>query len=632
MPSFECPCMHRVYGVRNTNGITYRRTPVPFLLSLRTMSSEEGTTAINTQACARVVPVNFKPASGIEVRQYHPYTTKYSRVYVSFLGSCLRRPSNSTDVLSLFLVSSLDVWLEQAVKEKETKSDLTYLSVFLQVFDGVYLGKMLGAGVQAKVFDLVHKDGSPTGKVLKIGHQDFGHSLFLNTMATSMMSLQREWEIGMQLKAALEDAEGNLPGFTRTCDCMAIMKDKAHAVTFRGMMMEKIQGWSVASRITDPSFHNIHYIREMLYQVFSALDRAQRYLGFNHADLGLNNVMEHYPEIQSSLKEKQKTENLHAMRLNRTISDADGDATPKTPGKEPSWSRPEYGCVVPPPIPGYSCTLDGQKLPLGPNIEFKIIDYGVGEFNTTLAQAAGGYTADETLRRIHEVFSQRGIPVGENASDDLLRLVEAHESQKQVKKQNSNRGMLLKREKDNRFVVVVESEKKGSKEKIKKQPTTTSVSRGVIEKMYRNFWERKGDVFHLLLSLAVTLDDRVWPKEDEKDVQLFISLVHHVTGVKMKAYFVSPEDSKRIKVMGRRLKVHEEASVIDGYTPNLYGARVRLFNKMRKFRMVLSAHFKPFNSGLLAGEALVSPFFGSQGPPHAKLPVCVQSAFPFKSS
>ena len=36
-------------------------------------------------------------------------------------------------------------------------------------------------------------------------------------------------------------------------------------------------------------------VREMLFQVFSALDRAQSKLGFVHADLGMRNVMEHYP-------------------------------------------------------------------------------------------------------------------------------------------------------------------------------------------------------------------------------------------------------------------------------------------------------------------------------------------------
>lgn len=498
------------------------------------------------------------------------------------------------------------------------------------MFEGVLLGKLLGAGVQAKVFDLVYKDGSQTGKVLKLGHQDLSHSLVLSKMATSMMSLQREWEIGMQLKAALEQNDGSLPGFTKTCDCMAIMRDsKSHSVTFRGMMMEKIQGWSVASRITDPSFHNIHYIREMLYQVFSALDRAQRALGFNHADLGLNNVMEHYPTILPSLMKKERSENLSAMQLEHPSMNLDG----VTPGKESTWERTESGmaCVVPPPVPGYTCTLDGDKLPLGPNVEFKIIDYGVGEFNETLAQAAGGYTADETLRAIHRVFSQRGIPVGEHANDDLLRLVEQDPSGgngSSSRKKNRLRGLVLRREKDNLFAVVE------NQTKMTRQPTTTSVSKGAIEKMYRKFWERKGDVFHLLLSLAVTLDDRVWPKEDERDVQLFISLVHHVTGVKMKAYFVSPGDSKRIKVMGRRWKEGEDKTQLksDEFRPYWYGTRARVFNKLRKFRMMLSAHFAPFNSGLLAGEALVSPFFGNGGAPHAKLPVCVQSAFPFKES
>lgn len=519
-----------------------------------------------------------------------------------------------------------------------TPSDTSFLIFrnISQVFDGVFLGKMLGAGVQAKVFDLVFKDGSQTGKVLKIGHQDFSHSLLLNKMATSMMSLQKEWEIGMQLKAALEDKDGNLPGFTRTCDCMAIMKDaKSKSVTFRGMMMEKIQGWSVASRVTDPTFHNIHYIREMLYQVFSALDRAQRYLGFNHADLGLNNVMEHYPRILPSLVEKQKQENLRVIS-STNLAGMDSLASPKEPGKEPTWTRTEsgMGCAVPPPVPGYSCAFDGGKLPLGPHIEFKIIDYGVGEFNETLAQAAGGYTADETLRKIHHVFSQRGIPVGPNANEELLNLVQEEEpgiNPREKKKKKKRGAWMLRKDQDNRFVVMEgDSMKKNAKEKEKSHRQTTSVSKGPIEKMYRRFWERKGDVFHILLSLAVTLDDRVWPKEDEKDVQLFISLIHHVTGVKMKAYFVSPTDPKRIKVMGRRWKESEESAAEEGYRPYLYGTRVRFFNKMRKFRMVLSAHFAPFNSGLLAGEALVSPFFGTGGAKHATLPVCVESAFPFR--
>lgn len=36
------------------------------------------------------------------------------------------------------------------------------------------------------------------------------------------------------------------------------------------------------------------------FQVFSALDRAQRRMGFHHADLGMRNVMEHYPVVSLS--------------------------------------------------------------------------------------------------------------------------------------------------------------------------------------------------------------------------------------------------------------------------------------------------------------------------------------------
>lgn len=163
----------------------------------------------------------------------------------------------------------------------------------VQLFDGVFLGRELGAGVQvrlppilcvlatqgaatlpsaalsasclqpaalpaprtrpdplptsphlqAKVFELVRADGSSVNKVLKVGHSDLGHTLFLNAMASSMMDLQREWELGMRLKAALEEPDGSLPGFTRTCDCTVIVRDTyRNKATFQGMIMEKING------------------------------------------------------------------------------------------------------------------------------------------------------------------------------------------------------------------------------------------------------------------------------------------------------------------------------------------------------------------------------------------------------
>lgn len=47
-----------------------------------------------------------------------------------------------------------------------------------------------------------------------------------------------------------------------------------------------------------------------------------------------------------------------------------------------------------------------------------------------------------------------------------------------------------------------------------KQQSAISIAsgnQGAIERMYRRFWSRKGDVFHLLLALALALDDRYVP-------------------------------------------------------------------------------------------------------------------------
>ena len=176
----------------------------------------------------------------------------------------------------------------------------------------------------------------------------------------------------MELKAAIEEEDGKLPGFTRTCDCMAIYGDsRSKQVYFRGLMMEKIQGYSVAARVTDPTFHNVHYVREMLFQVFSALDTAQRRTGFCHADLGLNNVMEHYPVITSTLMEKQRSQNIDAMREARDeASDSDRKCEETcTPGKDDAWSRTgNDNCKIPPPVCGWSCNVDGSKMPLGPHV------------------------------------------------------------------------------------------------------------------------------------------------------------------------------------------------------------------------------------------------------------------------
>lgn len=106
----------------------------------------------------------------------------------------------------------------------------------------MYLGKLLGAGSQAKVFRLVDKDGNSLGKVLKIGHTDLGHTMILNKFASSMMDLQHEWELGIRIMNVLADSDGSLPGYTRTYDGCVSKNEKTGKIIFRGMILEQING------------------------------------------------------------------------------------------------------------------------------------------------------------------------------------------------------------------------------------------------------------------------------------------------------------------------------------------------------------------------------------------------------
>lgn len=106
------------------------------------------------------------------------------------------------------------------------------------------------------------------------------------------------------------------------------------------------------------------------------------------------------------------------------------------------------------------------------------------------------------------------------------------------------------------------------------------------------------DVYHLLLGLAVALDDRVWPREDRDDVQLFISLVHHVTGVRLRASFASEGEPAAAGLWGWQHRGGQRM-----------GRRRQLGATLRRMGIRFRAHIWPYNSGTTAGEALVAPFF-----------------------
>lgn len=62
------------------------------------------------------------------------------------------------------------------------------------------------------------------------------------------------------------------------------------------MVLERLDGKDTAKLMNKDTFHDIHYIREMLFSVFCALDVSQKQLGFHHSDLRLPNIMDIGPE------------------------------------------------------------------------------------------------------------------------------------------------------------------------------------------------------------------------------------------------------------------------------------------------------------------------------------------------
>ena len=154
-------------------------------------------------------------------------------------------------------------------------------------------------------------------------------------------------------------------------------------------------------------------------------------------------------------------------------------------------------------------------------------------------------------------------------------------------------------------------------EKEKEIPLTSpSPTSNIIEILYRHFWRRKGDVFHLLLSLAIALDDRLWPLEDKEEVQLFISLVYQVTGVKLKAFFASEGEPAAAGLWGALRKLQGKSK--------RYGSKEAWGSWFRRVHIRLKAHFFPYNSGTTAGQALVAPFFQEKDEP-APPPIGVAS-------
>ena len=97
-----------------------------------------------------------------------------------------------------------------------------------------------------------------------------------------LAEVEREWEVGTRL-GFLAEPDGSLPGFMGTG---AGLRDTTGR--FRGMILERLHGRCVDKVICTRAFADVRYIHDMLKCVFTALERAQSWLGAVPSSLPLH--------------------------------------------------------------------------------------------------------------------------------------------------------------------------------------------------------------------------------------------------------------------------------------------------------------------------------------------------------
>ena len=110
--------------------------------------------------------------------------------------------------------------------------------------------------------------------------------------------------------------------------------------------------------------------------------------------------METYPALNE--EEGQRGGEAEA-RTAAPVPTAPQDRTTPGPAKMP----PKSGRLK--ARPGYTCTADGGRMPLGPVVEFKIIDFGSSIFSATLAQATGGFRARANYQQMRALFEAKQL-------------------------------------------------------------------------------------------------------------------------------------------------------------------------------------------------------------------------------
>ncbi|KAL0026874.1 hypothetical protein WJX77_008256 [Trebouxia sp. C0004] len=224
-----------------------------------------------------------------------------------------------------------------------------------------------------------------------------------------------------------------------------------------------------------------------------------------------------------------------------------------------------------------------------PVAHFKIIDFGLADFRETFG---AGYVTAKQDSLIH------GQPHRQPSLQSLLAQQAADDVDGQH--QRSQQSGLMSNSKIGWHTG--STPRKLNRKRSARIPAVMLPQAPPMERIYRYFWRQKGDVYALLWDMQRYIDGRVWPKEDELEVRLMMDLIHHVTGVRVTAWFAPPDKQPENGNLTFRDKIRF----------SMYGFWYRnegLLHVLRIRSLRVRSFLSPANPGITAAEALTAPFF-----------------------
>ncbi|EIE27044.1 hypothetical protein COCSUDRAFT_34668 [Coccomyxa subellipsoidea C-169] len=395
-----------------------------------------------------------------------------------------------------------------------------------QLAETCFVGKMLGEGIQGAVFELVDKRGRPLNLVLKSMRS--GGAAWLSSMLPSM---EREWAIGQRLGMHCRTTAGAHPGFMGVGAALIVedvVKDprkvskgdegKRGSGTeqgkskprvrgrFRGMVLEKLNGRTLASIMGSKhsGVQDVHYLRQALLQVLTALAEAQK-LGFRHWDLRMTNIMEHHPLPTQAAEKLPEAASAQVASAGQPDAVSQPDSHP--PQTESIKDAPEVWSAIELTQSGAQHAAK-EHLSLREQSQNGCLDGSRG--------AAGG--SGSSVPAQEGASAKEGMGTDREGLQCVWKIIDyghADFGDKTLQYDGLCIGGPPFDPEDGLPKWMLESG-------LPKIP--------LAEKCYRQFWWRKGDVYRLLMSLQNIIDGSTWPKDDKRRVNELIGLIHHVTG------------------------------------------------------------------------------------------------------